>query len=415
MPLQDDAPEQHVPAWKKLGLKLKYAQEKSDSITTNHPDTVNEKKRKRSSDKDASPPAESVKNLKTKKKKRTKVEALGSTADTSNPDTFQPSPEDLTVPPDQETPSRPGGTPKSVSFTPDTKKTDGDSVKQLYQTWLYSHLAKDPSFDPSTYNPALQVITPHTISSTKSLTQPTATKKTKKQKGSKRSKASQESNSQRADEFSSSPHQATLDYLHTYHTSPSLWKFSKSRQTHLLRHLFSPGFIPPSHDLALTAYLSSLQGEGAKTRLRIAARKIQAEDLESQDLDEAGGAHSAKEDSAQEKQSHTDRVERDLKTKDEEKEEKDVDLNKTLPPTRRQMADLVLLTIGNEEEAESKPNTKPETKKAGINDGEKKKTTTTNGTTTHPHKKRKRKNKVRTTMTSYDDDDESSSSSSRST
>lgn len=438
MALQDDTPKQHIPAWKKLGLKLKYAQENSDSIIADHHNIVNEKKRKRSSDKDASTPDESVKSV---KKKKTKVKKLGPTSNASNSETFEPSRGDVTSPPDQETPSHSGGARKSVSFTPDTKKTDGDSVKQLYQTWLNSHEAKDPSFDPLAFNPAMQVITSHTISSSTSQTQPTTTKKSKKAKRSRRSNVSQQSNGQGAGEFLPLSHQATLDYLFTYHTSDSPWKFSKTRQSHLLRHLFSPSFIPASYAEALEAYLSGLQGEGAKIRLRKEARKVRAEDSshqsESQDLDK-NGAQDATDDSTREKLTQT---ERDLKTKEEKKEEKENTENvtptppfvKTIPIPPGQIADLVLRIIGdddndNDNDAEAKEEEKQQPKpelqarlnnKTNLNNEQKKQpdpNNTTSTNTNHPHpqpyKKRVRKHKARVSPPDDDDDEESSSSSS---
>lgn len=436
MPLQDVTTEQHIPAWKKLGLKLKYAQAESDPNTRYPPETVNEKKRKRSSDTDPPPPVGSAK----KHMKKTKVEALGSTVDSSNHDTSQPFLGEITSSPDQETPSRPSGTRKSVSFTPDTKTTDGDSVKQLYQTWLYSHLARDPSFDPSIANSALQVITPRAVTSPTSSstweqqTAPT-TSKAKKPKGSKRLKNPHNSNGQRAEESPSLPQQATLDYLHTYYTSPSSWKFSKSRQTHLLRHLFSPGFVPPSYDLALQAYLSGLQGGGAKTRLRTTAQKIQAGGSQVPDLgdpDEARMQGVEQEDDARKKESHINGLKRDPKADgkgkkkegDESTRKEDLD---TKNPSTRRIADIVLssIGIGTDNEAkhpQSDPDPDPETKTKPHppkNSNPPKSTANGNPTITHPNpnphqpKKRKRKNKSRT-LSSYDDDDDDDSSSSSS-
>lgn len=402
MASQNDPPDHHIPAWKKLGLKLKYAQEKSDPITTTRSQIVNGKKRKRVSENDTLATDESVKHP-----KKTKVEALGSTSDASNSDTFQPSPPGglTSHPTDPKTPSRPGGPRKSVSFTPDTKKTDGDSVKQLYQVWLNSHAAKDPSFDPSAFNPnpaIHEVIEPHKSSSPTLLTQSATTttpKETKKANKAKNSKpAKPQSNGQGGEEYTSLTQQATLDYLLKYHQSRSSWKFSKSRQSRLLRYLFSPGFIPSSYYLALQAYLLGLQGKSAKSRLRKAARKIQAEDshnLEgSQDVDEAGAqahAHGPKEDNtaSEEKQNHT---EQDLKTGDEEtktkekkkKKEKDdrpspnpnpnPTSNETLLSTRK-IADLVLQTIGtdaDDDEVEVEDNDEDDNHKPPLPNGQSK-------------------------------------------
>ena len=426
MSLQEDAPEEHVPAWKKLGLKLKYAPETNGaSITANHLPTVNEKKRKRSSDKDALSPVDSNQS---EKRKKTKVKALGSTIDASiSNNAFQP-PNDSATPSDQESPSRSSGPRKSVSFTPDTKKTDGDSVKQLYKTWLYSTLAKDPSFDPATVNPALQIITPRTISSPTSeasSAHPPTTKKVKKPKDPKKSTAAGGGrSSSRAKESFSSSHQATLDYLHTYHTSPSLWKFSKSRQSYLFRNLFSPGFIPPSFEPALKAYISGLQGEAAKSRLRTMAQKIRAEGsphvapAESNDSEKARAQDVMTEDSARARKKHKDKknsseVDLDANANANSKEgEKNGVVNEDSTDQKlaaaRRIADIVLESIGDEPEVGNGDN--------DNNNGHK----STNSpptimTDVDPppsrliKKYRKRKQKARW---SNDDDDDSSSSSS---
>jgi hypothetical protein len=402
MTLQDDAPELHIPAWKKLGLKLKYAQGNIDSVPPNlSPQTPdNDKKRKRTSDDDASLLVRSFEREKQKKEKKkktkTEVDALGSRVDD---DVFTPDATSRVSLQEEDSTSldasRRGGARKSVSFTPDTKTTDGDSVKQLYKNWINSQLASDPSFDPS----ALQIITPG------------VSQKAKKPKGPKKSKAP----SQQTKESSSLPHQATLNYLDTYYTSPSSWKFSKSRQTHLLRNIFSPNFIPPSYDPALKAYLSGLQGEGAKTRLREMARKIRAEDFqvpEYWDLDEAR-ARGIKEDYEREKRRHKDRLKSSLKANEEEEEKEGKE--KEDPVTReelenkiaaRRMADIVLWSIGDEPDPEVKPHTK---------DTEDKIATADNTSTNPPlngRKFRKRKHKLRATDLSDDESIGSSSSSS---
>lgn len=369
---QEDAIGQHVPAWKKLGLKLKHAPETNGSLGADHDGGANEKKRKRSSDKDGVvPPAEPVKN---QKRKKTKTEALKSRPDSSNPDASQPSARSSisTSPPDQEehTPPRSKAPRKSVSFTPDTKTTDGDSVKQFYRTWLYSHLAKDPSFRPATANPALRLIAPTTISPSRSSIPTTSahqTTTTTNKKAQKKPRAPTDKNHKRQESSSSSSsaHQSSLTYLQTYHTSRSQWKFSKSRQIHLLHNLFCDSFIPFSFQPALQAYLSGLQGEGAKSRLRSAAQKIRAEGSRpgphgpaaantDGDNDEARAQHREK----QKPEDSSSDMSKDTQTKNEETHNTNA-LNQPNPnpdpesPTNpkipyllpTQIADLVLQTI----------------------------------------------------------------------
>lgn len=400
-----------MPAWKKLGLKLKHGQDTTDSVTTNYSPTVNEKKRKRSSDNGALQPTDSFNKL----RKNAEVKSLGSPTDVLNPDPSPLSPGQSTTPSDPEADSRPKKTRKSVSFTPDTKKTDGDSIKQLYKTWFNSQLAKDPSFDPSAGNPALQVITPLEFSfptSSSSLpqpTQPTQLKKAKKPKGPKRSKEQKNPSNHEAKESSSSPRQATLDYLHTYHTSPSSWKFSKSRQTYLLRNLFSPGFLPPSYDTALKAYLSGLQGEGAKSRLRTTARKVMVEAFRG--LGPGVRERWIQEGYAREKKRHMDWLEREVKAL-----EKDADLDKEKEIVIgekelsekywiKRIADTVLWSIGDDPESETNSDPK---------DNDNQKPTPTANEKNTSRRKRKHKNRSSEMSSSSDDDDDTSNKSSSS-
>lgn len=72
-----------------------------------------------------------------------------------------------------------------------------------------------------------------------------------------------------------------LNYLTTHQQSPSTWKFNKSRQSALLRSLFSLTSIPPSYDPALLSYLSGLhKGAAATSRVRNVALECRREDEE---------------------------------------------------------------------------------------------------------------------------------------
>ncbi|KIV96437.1 hypothetical protein PV10_00309 [Exophiala mesophila] len=58
-----------------------------------------------------------------------------------------------------------------------------------------------------------------------------------------------------------------LQYLTQYHQDRSSWKFNKNREIWLLKHAFSETDIPRDYDLALSRYLHGLQGAGARERL----------------------------------------------------------------------------------------------------------------------------------------------------
>ena len=269
----------HIPAWKKLGLKLKYAKDELSDHEGRQKNDTNAKKRKDTSDEhslNGSTPDE--KPIKKSKKSKSKTEGSIATVESNNShvsindgkensnSTLQTSPR----------PKR-----KAVSFTPETKAQDGDSVKSLYKSWLASQVAKDPSFDISTASPALKSITPITVASSKTLSptsasSPTPKKAKTKAKAKTKTKTKTKSRNPSPNSDRSEPLPA-LTYLQTYHKDHKNWKFSKPHQNHLLKHLFSNTYIPPSHDPALLFYLRGLQGS-ARSRVRKEALAIREGD-----------------------------------------------------------------------------------------------------------------------------------------
>lgn len=108
-----NAPPSRTPAWKRLGLKLKSGQE--TPIVEAHRD-IEPSTRKRKAETDSTPSA--------KKAKKTKEPAAATVPSTP-------------------TLSR----KKSVTFTPETKVEDGDSIKQLFSSWVAEQKAQDPALD----------------------------------------------------------------------------------------------------------------------------------------------------------------------------------------------------------------------------------------------------------------------------
>ena len=338
--------QKHVPAWKKLGLKLKFAKEEPEDSQTYENGTLKRKRRKAPAEEEEAavenlPVERSAKKIKKSKlraegtgeavngketshdigdeeKVRAKIKNAESSVETSaeavNGD-LKPSDEPIKVersskkakkskakkdastvsinsrlsgangqetslpPASKTTPTSKG---KSVSFTPDTKTNDGDSVKGLYKTWIAKQIATDPSFDPSAVSPALRSIIPSTVASLESTspTIPTSTsnsesatrdnKKLTKKKKTRLPKTSSGSGPSRFD--------PVLTYLTTHHTSPQTWKFSKPHQNQILKHLFSLKHIPPSYNPALLPYIRGLKGTSARLRIRNEALAIREED-----------------------------------------------------------------------------------------------------------------------------------------
>ena len=250
----------HVPAWKKLGLKLKFAKDVPSS-DSNGIEAVSRGTKRAHEQDDVLPPTRKS----SKKVKRSKAIPVESStvhlADSSvtlseilNPPVSKPTPRPTKQ--------------KSVSFTPETKTEDGDSIKQFYNTWLAQ---QTPDFDPQKSAPALQSINPKPVGDKNELPK---VKKLKKQKISDSSSTVLETTSN-GEPLTESRNITTdlanvpsfLQYLIHYHTSPSTWKFNKSKQISLLKHVFDPVLTPPAFDTPLTAYLSGLASTATRSRL----------------------------------------------------------------------------------------------------------------------------------------------------
>ena len=139
---------------------------------------------------------------------------------------------------------RPGKPTKRVSFTSETKAEDGDSSKTLTSNWESQFALQDLLLGPD-YD--LSISEPHNTK-----------KKTK------------------TVENSAKPYSA-LDYLTKYHESRDSWKFNKSKEIWILKHLFSLDKIPVEYDTALTEYLQGLRSTASRTRLIHRAQEIIAD------------------------------------------------------------------------------------------------------------------------------------------
>ena len=281
----------HIPAWKKLGLKLKNANEPQEAATglTNgtYNGTRNNLKRKYSTEPKASETAWTT-NGPLNQKKKTKSTLLDNNSTT--PVTLSADP---TVPKPQ-LPATPSlQKRKSVTFAPETKAEDGDGIKQYYKKWLTSQQVNDPNFDASKLGPALKPIVPTAAritpeqsaaapSRTSSPTEgkPTAPKKKKQQKFKptpKPSHSPQLSSSTASNSSHEYVHPALI-YLNAYHTTPIIWKFNKAHQNYLLKHILRLTHVPSQYDSALASYLKGLASENTKARIRREALEIRTED-----------------------------------------------------------------------------------------------------------------------------------------
>ncbi|KAL9005474.1 MAG: hypothetical protein Q9188_001752 [Gyalolechia gomerana] len=291
----------HVPAWKRLGLKLKEVPAGTGPAREVPQHTPATQKKRKSEFEDIGLGVNSSYEKPAKKPKKSR--------DHTESSTVTPNGRESAVSP-AATAAKPALTRKSVSFTPETKTQDGDSNKDLYNSWITTQKSSDPSFDPSTYRQnTLKSVTPpkikpptrnppaSEINTTSKPAEQIGQKKKKEKKKKKRNKSKSTTLSLAASpttklssttaspppsaiiKSQSTPHLALI-YLTTYHTSRQTWKFSKSRSSYLLRHCFSPTHIPTSYNPALNAYLQGLQSSGARRRLVDEALVIRKEDEE---------------------------------------------------------------------------------------------------------------------------------------
>jgi hypothetical protein len=270
------APTAHVPAWKRLGLTLKHAKESPAAVVESVQSGADGKKRKPGTVEDQDVHSGDV--VVRKKAKTSKGPKPKSSSTLPTSEKLQ-----HTQPPSSSEKR------KSVSFSADTKIADGESVKQLYHAWLGQ---QDDDFDPATASEALRSLSPPPAHPADTTAPPTAIKKARGAKKGERAESAKRAKEQKEPKEPKKPKKAklpkpqapetaqqslVLDYLTAYHTSHATWKFNKNRQTTILKHVFDPTFIPHAHDPALQAYMSGLNSAPARARLLVSALQIRAD------------------------------------------------------------------------------------------------------------------------------------------
>ncbi|ORY14090.1 hypothetical protein BCR34DRAFT_561202 [Clohesyomyces aquaticus] len=192
---------------------------------------------------------------------------------------------------------------KSVTFTPDTKTTDGNSATALFQKWADQNGHPDSYFEqaevagwvvPPKVHPANDVA-PTLVPVTKENSP--GEKAEKKTKGKKQKKAgSAESNKSGkdvstedqpevtptsrlgksdTDSHTATPKQKTkkkdpsiyLQYLSEYHNDRENWKFNKAKQNDVVDNALNVFRIGEEFSEALLQYIAGLQGAGVIARL----------------------------------------------------------------------------------------------------------------------------------------------------
>ena len=251
------APEtsEHVPAWKRLGLKLKNSQAVDPTAGPLAVDTATavEKSKKRKA-KDISGDA-----------KVSHDEPKAAASQLSKKKKDDPSLKRT----------------KSVAFADGTKVEDGDSNEKLLEDFVAEQNGGDGQF---TKSEVAQFTAPSKVHpANEPATKVNGTDETKS-KDDKRAKKEKKKERKHQDNASAEPlqDQSYVTYLKEYHTSRATWKFNKVQQTKLIANLYNTYRIPFEVDAALSSYLSGLHGEGPRKRLADEAQKLvdETQDLE---------------------------------------------------------------------------------------------------------------------------------------
>ncbi|KFX91788.1 hypothetical protein O988_07576 [Pseudogymnoascus sp. VKM F-3808] len=254
-----------IPAWKRLGLKLKSEGDAPSPVAAAAPTeyvAAEQPKRKRASDEVESTP------IKKSKKSLKKAESTISSTPTAVPDDGL-------------------GRRKSVAFTPETKTEDGDSIKQLFSSWVAEQKKLDPSFASKNDQPSLQTPAPTTVEETVDTTLPEPERRVKRVKSTKPDEKTKAKKS-KSKVVKSKPIDPALTYLTQFHSDKANWKFNKINQISVLKNAFDIDLIPTEYNQPLYEYIAGLKGV-ARVHLRDRALA-----LRDQDVEEGGKAFTAK-------------------------------------------------------------------------------------------------------------------------
>ncbi|OAG11573.1 uncharacterized protein CC84DRAFT_1159073 [Paraphaeosphaeria sporulosa] len=142
---------------------------------------------------------------------------------------------------------------KSVTFTPDTKKSDGNSISNYFKQWVAEQKGSSADFTPAEVAQFSKPSEVHIANSNPRtflpLKVPTSGKSKKKDPS------------------------RYLNYLAQYYQDRGNWKFNKATQNDVLDNSLNIFRIPEEYSDALFEYVSSLQGAGAIERLRERCKK----------------------------------------------------------------------------------------------------------------------------------------------
>jgi hypothetical protein len=307
--------QERIPAWKRLGLKLKNAKDTDEvgsstngasrsTIKRSPPDT-------RLASRVEGSPAEPV-------AKRRRVESHTNESSQGNGSLARPS-----GPFSEDQNAR---LKKKVSFTAETKLEDGG--KELIAGWEQDEFAYyEQKAAENDAREALKV-----VSDVQNNPQKSAIQAKKPFDTPRKSKDA-------------------LDYLNIYHRSRSSWKFNKNREVWILRHMLSTEDIPVAFNIALAVYVHGLGSRQARSRLLNQCQEaLEKEGQEESYRDETASSLGHMEDPKRRKAYHDDAVrkfkrslEDNLDDEQRKADEDDPEYQRWL--SRRRRAELLLWAV----------------------------------------------------------------------
>jgi hypothetical protein len=173
---------------------------------------------------------------------------------------------------------------KSVTFTPETKIEDGDSIKQLFNSWVIEQKSQDPSFELKASTPVFNTPEPSQIEEQIDPSLPEKERRVKRVKNPKEKKSNQSKDTGLPQQSKSAKpskivkplkpsSRPFLSYLRQYSEDKPNWKFNKNHQNHIIKNIFDINVIPSDHAHFIYEYVRGLQG-GVRTRLRDTALSV---------------------------------------------------------------------------------------------------------------------------------------------
>ncbi|KAA8626004.1 DUF2373 multi-domain protein [Pyrenophora tritici-repentis] len=226
----------------------------------------------------------------------------------------------------------PSGSPptdrrKCVAFTPDTKKSDGNTGQDYFKAWVAEQKGDGPvSQPPEVSNFVLHSLIAHEEKTARKNGQldkkqpkedtasPKPTENATKEKQQPKPVIEEKAISAPAEPkpaVSATPNSAKgkkknpsiyISYLNQYHYDRANWKFNKAKQNDVVDNALNIFRIPDQHSDALIEYVAGLQGAGVIERLRERCHAT-VKDLDEQDaqMDDAEARKVAQEEAEQER------------------------------------------------------------------------------------------------------------------